>query len=148
MDDPPIPPHRAAEASIAEASIVLELDRPAARPGDRIRLRVLVPQVAERLDAIYGLGATLEQKNADGCWVPTHFLRFGIDGAPDFVRYGDPGWGMCRAVGLSGPAWRALRIPDDAVPGEYRIVKRVGGRAFDVPLVIRQVQRRPPADAT
>jgi hypothetical protein len=42
-----------------------------------------------------------------------------------------------RPVGLPGPAWRAVQVPDDAPPGEYRIVKRVGGRASTVPVVIR-----------
>jgi hypothetical protein len=136
MADPPIPPYRDAEASIA-----LELDRQEARPGESIRLRVLVPQDVEETDAIYGLGATLEHKTADGRWLPTHFLRFGIEGEPDFVRYGDPGWGASRLVGLSGPAWRTLRVPDDAPPGEYRIVKTVGRgappTAYAVPFVIR-----------
>jgi len=132
MDDPPVrPPHGA-------ASIELELDRPEARPGDRIRLRVLVSGAVEGHDAIHGLGSTLEHKAADGGWEPMYFLRFShlTDGA-DFLRYGNPRWGAVRAVGLSGPAWRPVQVPDDAPPGEYRIVKRVGGRDYAVPLVIR-----------
>ena len=34
-------------------------------------------------------------------------------------------------------AWRKLRVPDDATPGEYRIVKNVGHKPYAVPLVIR-----------
>jgi len=94
-------------------------------------------QGVEWRNAIYGLAATLEHKAADGRWERTHHLRFShLTGEADWLRYGDPRGGY-RLVGLSGSDWRPVRVPDDAQPGEYRIVKMVGGSAYAVALVIR-----------
>jgi hypothetical protein len=113
---------------------LIEISPSPARPGHKVELRF--PQETER-----GLGWALEEKGA-GTWhlryyltsVPKHRATkdapswFAAD-APEDVR----GWD---AIGLTGQGPEALRIPDSATPGEYRLCTANAGRNFCAPVDI------------
>lgn len=113
--------------------VAVEVDRDVARAGAKISARVIAPDWV-----VYGIDAVLERRVRDGVWAPTHHLAFALPvtgSKPRSAPYNDPRWAV-RLVGLRGSEWRALVLPADVRPGQYRIAKKIGDKLRYAPIRI------------
>jgi hypothetical protein len=116
------------------AGVHLELSSSEVHPGAELSMRVVGPPSSQLL---YGIDCLMERQLPDGVWLPTYHLAYPL-GEPG----SRPSWGFfgdrfsVLFVGFSGTRWQTLHLPPVAVPGSYRIAKKVNDTTYYVALSV------------
>lgn len=105
----------------------ISLDQRRYVAGELMDVTVRVPPGSS--EHVYGVRGELERLEASGGWAPAYAVSFALNGgepsySADLASFATVSIGFGR-----GGTWR-LRVPPDARPGSYRLVKQIGARSY------------------